>query len=149
MTEEVLLHLIISFLGLTGFSVAQHIYKEKRSARPLVCPINFDCDGVVHSNFSKIFGISIELLGMFYYACVFAGYTILAFVPQILPENMKSGLLLVSMFAFLFSIYLTIVQSFVLKKFCSWCLVSAILCVFIFSFTFALYDFSGFFGLYF
>ncbi len=149
MTEDVLLHLIIAFLGFTGFAVARHIHAEKKSARPLVCPINFDCDGVVHSNFSKIFGIPLELLGMFYYACVCLGYTVLAFVPQILPSNLKSGLLLVSMFAFLFSIYLTIVQSLVLKKFCSWCLVSAILCVFIFSFTFALYDLSGVFGFYF
>ncbi len=149
MSEDILLHIIISFLGFTGFSVARHIYTEKKSERPLVCPVNFDCQGVVHSNFSRFLNIPIEIIGMLYYVCVCVGYLFLAFDPQIIPFQVKGGILLASFIAFLFSIYLTIVQSFVLKKFCSWCLVSAILCVFIFSFTFALYDLSGVFGFYF
>jgi hypothetical protein len=46
MSEDILARIVIALLGVAGFFVARHIYREKQADRPLVCPVNFDCDGV-------------------------------------------------------------------------------------------------------
>lgn len=142
LSEDILARVAIAVLALAGFFVARHIHGEKKQKHPLVCPMHFECDAVVHSDYSKFLGISVEKFGMFYYACVFFGYIILSFMPKALPQLLIDALILVSIGAFLFSVYLTIVQSFVLKKFCSWCLVSATICVLIFSLNLVSYDFT-------
>jgi uncharacterized membrane protein len=141
-SEDILARIAIAVLGLCGFFVARHIRNEKHAERPLVCPIHFDCDTVVHSDYSKFFGVPVEILGMIYYACVTLGYVVLSFMPEALPILLIDSLILISIVAFLFSVYLTIVQSFVIKKFCSWCLVSACICILIFTLTLVSYDFS-------
>lgn len=141
-SEDILARIIIAILGLVGFFVARHIRNEKKAERPLVCPIHFDCDTVVHSDYSKFFGVPVEIFGMIYYACVTLGYIVLSFMPEVLPVLLLDFLILVSIVAFLFSVYLTTVQSFVIKKFCSWCLVSATICVLIFALTLVSYDFT-------
>lgn len=142
-SNDILPRIAIALLGLAGFFVAKHIHGEKKAKRPLVCPMHFECDAVVHSDYSKILGVPVEILGMIYYACVFGGYVLLSFMPVALPPALNLILVLVSIGAFLFSVYLTVVQSFVLKKFCSWCLVSACICVLIFILTALAYDFSS------
>jgi hypothetical protein len=46
-SEDIIARIGIAFLGLCGFLVARHIYKEKRADRPLICPMHFDCNAVV------------------------------------------------------------------------------------------------------
>ena len=147
-SEDIIARIGIAFLGLCGFLVARHIYKEKRADRPLICPMHFDCNAVVSSDYSKFFGIPLEIFGMVYYACVFIGYIFLSFLSEVLPNMLVSSLVLVSIAAFLFSVYLIFVQSFILKKFCTWCLVSAGICVIIFALTLVAYDFSSLTGIY-
>ena len=72
--EHILLRIGISILGLCGFLVAKHIYKKKRSKNPFVCPIKFDCNAVVNSDYSRLFGISLEILAMVYYGLIFIAY---------------------------------------------------------------------------
>ena len=147
-SEEIIARIFITVLGLMGFFVARHIHNEKKAERPLVCPIRFDCDSVVHSDYSKFFGIPVEYFGMAYYIFIFLGYVLLSFMPEALPDILVVSLVLISVTAFLFSVYLTAVQSFVLKKFCSWCLVSAFICVLIFALTLISYDFSSLAGMF-
>ncbi len=142
LNEIIFFKIGIAVLGLAGFFVARHIYKEKRADRPLICPIKFDCESVVHSDYSKFLGVSVEVFGMIYYALIFILYGILTFLNLDLPEMIVLGLALFSLLAFLFSVYLILVQVFILKKFCSWCIVSALICSFIFLLTIYNYDFS-------
>ena len=44
-----------------------------------------------------------------------------------------SGLMFASVCAFAFSIYLTLLQAFVLKNWCTWCIISACICASIFA----------------
>ena len=143
LSEEILMRIFVATLGLAGFFVARHIHKEKGAGRPLVCPVRFDCDTVVHSDYSKFFGIPVEFFGMIYYALVFFGYMALSFLPEGLPNDLVLGLALISVGAFLFSMYLIYVQIFILKKACSWCFVSAFICICIFILTIIAYDFSN------
>jgi uncharacterized membrane protein len=142
-SNDVLVRVAILILGICGFVVARHIYKHKNNnENPLVCPINFDCHGVVHSGYSKFFGIPLEILGMIYYALVSFSYLFLIFIPASLPSAVLNLSIIASCLAFIFSLYLIGVQIFVLKKGCSWCIVSAIISALIFTFTVATYHFE-------
>jgi uncharacterized membrane protein len=146
--EFVFFKLATAILALFGFFVARHIYKEKRASRPLICPIKFDCQTVVHSDYSKFLGVPVEIFGMIYYVFIFSSYFALAFLGSVLPQGYIIFLALISVFAFLFSMYLIFIQMFVLRKFCSWCLVSAFICSLIFLLTIEAYDFVNLFEIF-
>jgi len=130
-----MIQIIIAILGLCGFWVARHIYKHKEKNVPLVCMVGFDCHTVVHSDYSRFFGIRVEILGMFYYFVVFLFNTILVFDRGFLSQIYSHLFSILSVIGFLFSVYLIAVQIFILKKGCSWCIVSAIISALIFFLT--------------
>jgi uncharacterized membrane protein len=142
---DILARVLISVLGLAGFFVAFHIYKEKKKKKPLVCPMRFDCNTVVNSDYSKFFGIPVELFGMYYYLAIFLSYIFIAFLPSVLPILFLVIVAFISIGAFLFSLYLILVQVFILRIYCSWCLVSAFISTAIFILTLYAYDFSSLF----
>ena len=140
-SDDVFIRIAIAVLALCGFFVARHIQKHKKpDSAPLVCPASFDCEGVVHSNYSTFLGIHLEILGMIYYGFVFLVYVVLIFLPDILPDFIVLTLFLSSLGSFLFSLYLICIQIFVLKKGCLWCFVSAFLSISIFILTIFAYD---------
>ena len=129
---DVLVKVLIVFLGMCGFWIAKHIRNHKVNNAPLVCPIGFDCHAVVHSDYSKILGMTVEFLGMIYYALISLLYFSFIFMPSMMVSDLISFLITTSFFAFVFSIYLLVVQIFILKKGCSWCIVSSIVSALIF-----------------
>ena len=122
-SHEILIRGSIALLGVGGFFVARYIYRHKKYQTPLVCPMQFDCHAVIHSDYSKFLGIPVEILGMIYYAFIFFSYAFLIIIPIVQA---------VTLGALVFSIYLIGVQIFILKKGCSWCLVSALISILIF-----------------
>ena len=94
-----------------------------------------NCDTVIHSDYSKILGIPVEVLGMIYYALVGSSYSIL-FALNIWTTPIALVLLGVSMCALLFSAYLVSLQAFIIRHWCTWCLFSALnsLVIFILSY---------------
>ena len=147
-SNHVLIQMIILVFGLSGFMIARYIYSHKVKQTPLICPMNFDCHSVVHSDYSKFLGVPVEIFGMIYYACISVTYLLLVIGPYILPSGFSSPLFFLltpflfvassgSFFAFLFSLYLIYVQIFVLKKGCSWCILSALISALIFILSFS------------
>jgi uncharacterized membrane protein len=139
-SNDILIQIAIVILGLCGFAVARHIRNHKTKNTPLVCPIGFDCHAVVHSDYSKFFNVPVELLGMVYYAFISLVYIFFIFTPQVLPSFFIASIVLIPSIAFLFSLYLIGVQIFVLKKGCSWCIISAIISALIFIFSLYMYQ---------
>ncbi len=131
--DDFSVRLIICLLGVAGFFVAKHIRNQKKKAKPFVCMVGFDCHAVVHSDYSKILGISVELLGMAYYALIAVTYFLLLFSSSMLHVVFTSLVAFSSLLAFIFSLYLIAVQVFILKKGCSWCFVSALISILIFA----------------
>lgn len=131
--DDFSVRLIICLLGLAGFFVAKHIRDQKKKTNPFICLVGFDCHAVVHSDYSKIFGIPVEILGMLYYALISITYFLLFFYSSLLSAVFTSLMALASLVALIFSLYLIAVQVFILKKGCSWCLVSAFISILIFS----------------
>ena len=113
-SEHVLLRVAIAVLGVCGFMVARHIRHHKKTGKLLVCPIKFDCNTVVNSDYSKFFGIPVEILGMAYYSLVFISYFCFIFIQGLLPNFLIGFMILLSVTAFLFSVYLISVLLFIL-----------------------------------
>src|SRR3989338_4426710 len=124
------LHLII--LSVMGFVVSFYIYYSKKYDKQMYCVIGEDCDAVVKSKYGKTFGIENTIPGMFYYVLIFF-YGILL----LLNRNVFKGdvvyysIVSASIGSVMFSIYLTGVQAFILKKWCEYCIVSSIASVLI------------------
>ena len=114
-------------LSLVGFAVSFYIYYTKKYERKMYCIIGENCDEVVKSKYGKTFGIENTVPGMLHYTVVFV-YGILLFSNG----NIFKGSIIyyfvvsASIASVLFSIYLTAVQAFVLKKWCEYCVVSSI-----------------------
>lgn len=126
-------YLIILASSLTGFGIAFYIRRKKQTKEALVCPMNSNCGSVIYSPYSRFLGLPVELIGMLYYAITFLAYALFLFAPSLAAPSAIFLVLLVSMAAFLFSLYLTFIQAFALKQWCTWCLMSATLSTLIFT----------------
>jgi len=123
--------ILIILLGIVGFSIASYIYNKKRNKKKLICPIHSNCEQVINSNYSKILGIPVEILGIIYYLFTFLIYDlILIFNIQFVPLFL--ALLGISVCSVMFSIYLLSIQIIVIKQWCIWCLSSAFVSLLIF-----------------
>lgn len=118
--------------GIAGFMLATYIYLKKKTAQPMVCPLNGECDLVTQSQYSKFLGVPVEKMGMVYYALVIVVYALHGFISDLLPDAVMFLMTGVTIGAFIFSLYLIFIQAFVLKKWCTWCIFSACFSTFIF-----------------
>jgi uncharacterized membrane protein len=120
--------IVIIGAGLAGFLIARHIRAKKKEQKPFVCPLQFDCHKVVTSDYSKFLGIPLELWGMAYYAFIIVAYSSFLVSPGLKTSSVVYFIMVLTAFSFLFSVYLTAIQAFRLRQWCSWCLFSAALC---------------------
>jgi uncharacterized membrane protein len=125
--------LIIALLAVAGFVVSWYIHHKKRRNEKLNCVIGKNCDIVVKSKFSTVFGIHLEVFGMIYYAAVilfvvmrYAGVSIMFGFDLYVISTMLAGI------AGGVSLILVFIQAFILKEWCEYCLVSAVASILIF-----------------
>lgn len=127
--------LSIVFIAFGGFLLSLFLFhKKRRKTEPFVCPLRGRCSEVIHSDYSKFLGIPVETIGLLYYALVAVGHGLVLGFPEDLGW-LDLPLLIASSAAFLFSLYLTFIQVVALRKLCTWCLLSATFCLFIFGLT--------------
>jgi len=126
-----LLKISIIVLSTIGFSISFYIYNKKKKKKKMICPRRSNCDTVIHSDYSRVLGIKVEILGMIYYAFMAAAYLSSFFVPL---WSLQTGMIIlgISMSSVLFSIYLVSIQAFIVRQWCIWCLSSAIISLLIF-----------------
>lgn len=141
MTNIFTLLIVLSFLG---FVNASFLLWKHYTKKLLSCPFNDKCEKVTESKWSKIFGIRNDVLSIFYYL------TSILFVLYILffDESVKIIFILINLTAILFSMFLLYVQAKIIKKYCFYCLISAILNFFIFIFSFYLWFLKTFINIY-
>ena len=113
-------------LGFGGFLLSSYIYNKKRAKKKLICPMRANCDTVIHSQYSRVLWIPVEILGMLYYVAISLAYMFVS-VPGVWSVSIGGVLVGASVCSVLFSIYLVSLQVFVIKHWCSWCLGSALL----------------------
>ncbi len=118
------LYLALIFI-FSGIGILDTIYLSYHAIKktPVACwffPKEW-CLKVQQSPQSKMFGIPNAFLGFGMYSAII--FFTLLFINGFIPFWPINAIIA---FGFLFSIYFTYVQAFVLKAFCTWCVVSAI-----------------------
>lgn len=118
---------VLAFGGMinSGYLVWKHHQKQ-----PLVCPLNHDCSVVTESKWSHIFYFRNETLGFLFFLSMLVAAFATLFVPSltILPTLILLGMT----GALLFSTLLVGLQFLVIKDYCFYCLISAIVTALLF-----------------
>ncbi len=133
------IYFLIIILGICGFLLAYYIHNKKKLKKPLICPLRFKCSKVIESDYSKIFNTPIEVFGMIYYFLISLGYVLL--VLNLISVVFYGFLFAMSIGALLFSVYLIMVQAFLIREWCTWCLSSAAISTLIFLLSYLSYSY--------
>lgn len=117
----------IPLLSLLGLGVATYLAYVEITHVEAVCGPVGECNIVQSSSYAQILGIPIAVLGMLNYLAI-----IILWIGQ--RDSIKQaanlstlGLLGLTLFGTLFSIYLTWLEIFAIRAVCAWCLSSAII----------------------
>jgi len=116
-------------LGVLGAIDTAYLILKNRIEQPLMCPIGQDCDAVLNSKWNKTFFIKNDILGLLFYVSVIIGAILLFFDWG---GIVKTLLIIGSGLGVLFSGFLVFVQAKIIKNYCFYCLVSALINVLIF-----------------
>ncbi len=110
-------------VALLGFADSSYLAFEKLSGRIPPCVITSGCDTVTTSKYSYIGPVPIAVLGALYYLTM-----VVLFLLAIDTKDDKwaAAAFKLSIFGFLFSIYLVSLQAFVLHAYCVYCMGSAL-----------------------
>jgi len=111
-TQGLILILILTSTFLTGFI----IYTE--STESYVCAKGFSCETVLNSEYAETFGIKTSYLGLTYFLAL-----LLTFVLTYHKKIPQKYFTILAALGFAYALYFLYIQAFVLKAFCSNCLV--------------------------
>ena len=122
-------------LAAVGLIDSGYIFYKKLRNEKLICFIGKDCNKVIKSKYSSVFGIPNEVLGVLFYVGVF-GFFFISWlgIEYFLDIQLLLIFRVAAFLAFLSSVFLTAVQIFILKEWCEYCLLTAFVNVGIFVF---------------
>ncbi len=119
-------------LALLGLGIASYLaYVELTQIEAACGPVG-ECNIVQSSQYAKIFGIPVAVLGIIYYVAVIALWLLSQLVKSTWVKRVPFVILVLSLGGMIFSIYLTALELLVIKAICAWCLSSAIITTLIF-----------------
>ncbi len=119
---------VVPMVCLIGLGVAGYLaYIEVFRVEAFCGPVG-DCNTVQQSQYARLFGIlPIGVLGGFGYAAILAAWTVSKTARGRWAALADLAVFALATFGFLFSIYLTFLEPFVIGASCLWCLSSAVL----------------------
>jgi uncharacterized membrane protein len=109
------LRLLAAVVALAGVAVAGYLTWSHYAGGSVVCPVGGGCETVQESEYAKLAGIPVAVLGLSAYVAI------LALVAWDAPVARLAAAAL-SLTGLLFSFYLLVVQLFVIDAICVWCL---------------------------
>jgi len=107
-------------VALAGLAVAGYLTWVHYDEAALVCVAGGGCETVQQSSYAELAGIPVALLGLFGYAAIFA--LVLWDTP-----NARLGAAALAVVGLAFSVYLIVLQLFVIDAVCVWCLANDVL----------------------
>lgn len=128
---EILISIIFVLLGLSGFFIAFYIYREKSAKKKLICPVRTNCELVTNSDYSVVGPFRVEVLGLIYYLFITSVYIFVHFYLVWTPF-INELFIVISGMSVLFSVYLMLIQSFLIRQWCIWCISSALISILMF-----------------
>jgi uncharacterized membrane protein len=118
----------IPVLCLLGLGVAGYLAYVETSQVEAVCGPVGDCNTVQQSEYARLFGIlPIGVLGIIGYIMILTSWVVQKYSSGGLANYAALALWIMAAFGFLFSIYLTLLEPFVIGATCAWCLTSAVI----------------------
>ncbi|KKR88649.1 MAG: hypothetical protein UW43_C0002G0079 [Candidatus Yanofskybacteria bacterium GW2011_GWA1_44_21] len=110
---------VFSFLGLldAGYLTASHYMAFDPG-----CTVFGDCDTVLKSQYSKLFGIPVQAFGVVYYLIIFILSIIIIDTGNLKMARNLGWLTILGLAA---SVYFMFLQTFVIKAYCQYCVASA------------------------
>ena len=124
---------IIWITALVGLLISGYLAYVKVFDTPIYCtPGLGDCVTVNSSRFSELWGIPIAIFGILSYLAIL----LLVFFGERLKLVKQYQVLFIfgiSLFGFLYSLYLTYLEIFVIQAICQWCVLSGLCMTIIFA----------------
>lgn len=123
----------VLFLSLLGLSIAGYLLISYSGSRPVLC-FNTGCETVRNSSYSNLFGLPVPLFGVLGYSAI-ALICIMSVLRKFPLGHIKKLLLFFGIFGFVLSAYFTYLEAFVIRAWCLWCVISAVIMTAIFLLT--------------
>jgi uncharacterized membrane protein len=117
----------IPFSALLGLGVAAYLAHVEISHAEAVCGPVGECNIVQTSAYAVMLGVPVAVWGVFNYLAVGALWAGQRYLLGRWANKLAQGLLGLTLFGVLFSIYLTCLELFVIHAICLWCLSSAVI----------------------
>ena len=118
----------VALIILAGLGVAAYLSFVEVTQSEAICGPVGDCNTVQQSPYARLFGmIPIGILGVYGYAALGLGWMLRGRGSRAASALVAIGLWLVALVGTLFSIYLTVLEPFVIGATCMWCITSAVL----------------------
>ena len=116
-----ILFIAAALLAVVGLADSIYLTVEHLAGRSVPCTITGGCEQVLNSSYATVAGLPLSGLGALAYFTAFSLATLAAFGYRKASDLLM--ILVVLMLAV--SVYLFILQAFVIKAFCQFCLLSA------------------------
>ncbi|MHB1117936.1 MAG: vitamin K epoxide reductase family protein [Minisyncoccota bacterium] len=128
---------LVIVLALIGFADSTFLLAKRLTGGPIPCVLGFTgCDTVSKSPYSVLFGIPLSAYGMVFYLAI----GILALLYLDTKKALFAHLLIpATALGFFMSAYFIYVQKFLIKAFCVYCILSAIISTVLFCLGIAIY----------
>jgi uncharacterized membrane protein len=107
-------------VALAGMAIAGYLTWVHYDEAALVCVAGGGCETVQQSSYAELAGVPVALLGLLGYAAIFA--LVLWDTP-----NARLGAAALAVVGLAFSVYLIVLQLFVIDAVCVWCLANDVL----------------------
>ena len=126
--------LALPVLGLAGMGISGYLTYVHYQNINAICLFNANCDKVLTSPYSQIWGIPLSLFGL----AMYAGLTLLGVLNLVLYRRIEGqnwpagGIYALSLAGVIFSLYLYYLEIFEIHAFCTWCIGSSIVMLIIF-----------------
>lgn len=118
----------VALMILAGLAVAAYLSYVEMTGSYAICGPVGDCNTVQQSPYARLFGlIPIGVLGVYGYAALGLGWMLRRRGSARSNVIVATGLWLAALAGTLFSIYLTVLEPFVIGATCMWCITSAVL----------------------
>jgi uncharacterized membrane protein len=121
---------VYGILALVGFADAAYLSMLHFYQTGAGCSLISGCDAVLNSEYAVIMGVPLAYLGVLYYLSL-----IISITAYYQSESTKilHGLLLLNTSGFIFSLWLVYIQASIVKSFCQYCLLSAVISTVLFA----------------
>jgi len=119
--------ILMPLLGFCGILISSYLtYIHYQSLNP-ICLFNANCDAVLSSQYSTMWGIPLSLFGLLMYVVLTAQGLISLKAGKGWQDHLALGTYSVALSGTLFTLYLYYLEVFEIHAFCSWCIGSSIL----------------------